>query len=502
MSKKYASVCSVAFTGIEPVEVKVMAHITTGLPAFHVVGLGDGAVKSMEDRVLPALENSGYVIPNGVITISMSLALTRKTGYGYDLPVAIAILEATEQIKPVSKGAVIFGGLDRQGQPTASDGLLVAAKYASENNKTLVCSDDAEIPSIIDIDVAGVGFLETLRDGIEDEHGKKIAGEVFYKRKVKVKEPPSTAEQDYLLGSGHINLLSQEFIRAAVIAAAGKHSTLLHSQDLHKNPVFANILHISLPAPSKEEQLKVGLLRSVAGRHYVQGRPLSIASMYDTVTHLVGGGNPISPGLVSLAHAGVLFMGSVEKYSHTSLLPIAQAHKDGKVVIIRAQGSVEYPANFQLVATVSPCACAKDTASWYRQGCSCSSLDLAKWQEKIRQLPFYSDIQLHVPAQLSKTTSTTTHTDIKEAVERVYKLQEERGTFNSAAALEDLLGMCDTEVDTLLKEKAKTLNLTGRQVKNIMRISRTIADLEGSTMIERSHVEEALQYTCTAQQAK
>ena len=496
------TVCSGGVHGIDAFLVRVECDISEGFPSFDIVGSLAPEVRESRERVMTALKNSGIKMPNKKITVNLSPANVKKHGTGYDLPVAVSLLVTAEIISPESiEDTLILGELMLSGRAGGVRGVLPIVKHARDMGikRCIVPSVNAREASVLDdITVIPVESLSELIMHLGNERVISPAA----KRK--------TSDSENTGNSYDFKNVSGQKIakRGLEIGAAGLHNVLMVGPPGTGKTLLAKCLPGILPPMSVDESLEVSSIYSVAGLLPEDGglitkRPVVEAHHTATEVALAGGGNSVRPGLISLAHRGVLFLDEMPEFSKSVLEVLRQPIEDKVINISRNGYNAKYPANFMLVGALNPCPCGMYPDM---QKCSCTDNMRKRYIGKLsKPLVDRMDLCLQVlrvsSSEILNETNEESSDAVRERVLRARNIQLERykGTnvlFNSQMGTEEIEKYCQLGInEKALMEKAITkYDMSARSFYRILRCARTIADLDSSEAINKRHLTEALFY--------
>ena len=501
-----AKVRTCAIVGLEGAIVEVEADISPGLPSFTIVGLPDAAVQEARERVRAAIRNSGCAFPMKRIVVNLAPAHLKKAGPAYDLPIAVGILLSSEQVSADVSQTILLGELSLDGSLRHTNGILpmVALAHQEKVPTAIVPEVDAQEASLIEgtkiIPIASLSQLVSyFRGEIPAPEYKREEGE-----EDKEYTPPilPTTNLAYIKGQEHVK-------RALEVAAAGGHNLIMMGPPGSGKTLLARSLPSLLPPMTTEEALEVTKIYSVSGllpadTPLIRHRPFRSPHYTISNAGLVGGGHWPKPGEISLSHRGVLFLDELPEFGHAVLEVLRQPLEDRLITISRAQGSVTFPANFMLVGAMNPCPCGY-YGDPFKQ-CTCSPGLVARYQKRVSG-PFIDrvDIFAEVPhidyEKLTDERLGEKSENVQARVEAARTIQRERFegtrlTCNAEMTPTEVREFCQVEesAQSLLKAAMKQLYLSARAFHRILKIGRTIADLEKTDIIKANHIAEAIQY--------
>lgn len=498
---KFSKIHSAQINSIEGNIIDIEVDVSRGLHSFSLVGLAGKAVEESRDRVSAAIKNSSFDSPrskNEKIVVSLAPAELKKTGSYHDLGIALAYLLAVQECDFNPDSRVFVGELSLDGSLKSIRGalsLVQAAKKAGFKEIFVPKVNVKEAALVKGVLIYGVDSLSELVAHLDENRKdhKKIKAEEL----TKIKTLDAHVKNDFK------DIRGQELAKRALeIAAAGGHNVALYGPPGTGKTMLARAFAGILPKMNREELLEVTALHSISGKlddSYAQTRPFRSPHHTSSYVAIVGGGAQPKPGEISLAHHGVLFLDEFPEFSKQVLESLRQPLEDRYVSISRAQGSARFPASFILVAALNPCPCGMYGSE--NNSCKCNAFEIARYQKKISG-PIMDRIDMWIPVEHVEYKDLSacnegleSSLDVKKRVQKVRELQHGRGSLNAKLDTRDIQSF---EIDKAFEQEfqvlAKKLSLSPRAYYRVLKLARTIADMDNSFSILKDHLLEALQY--------
>ncbi len=497
----FAKIKSIGLFGMDAYQIEVEAYISTGLPAFDIVGLPDMAVKESRDRVRAAIKNSGYKFPVGRITVNLAPADVKKEGSIYDLPIMMAILKASGQIKTETDDQIFIGEMSLDGTLRRVNGIIamaIKARQIGANNFFLPKENATEAAAVEGIRAYGLNTAKEYFDYIKGELELTPA------------EKPESNTQNKDLDIDFSEVKGQVAAKKALeVAAAGGHNILMIGSPGSGKSMLAKRFPTILPEMTFEESLETTKIHSIAGildseNPMITSRPFRSPHHTTSPVALSGGGTMPKPGEISLAHNGVLFLDELPEFRRDVMETMRQPLEDGKITISRVAGTLTYPCSVSLVAAMNPCPCG--FFGHPTRGCTCSQNAVSKYLNRVSG-PLLDRIDLHIEVppvefeSLSSDIREETSAEIRARVNKAREKQVKRYagtgiTCNARLTPSMLRKYCVLTDDAaaLLQVSFDRLGMSARAYDRILKVARTVADLDDSENIEVAHIAQAIQF--------
>ena len=499
-----SKIYSIGLMGLYGYVIETEADVSSGLPSFDIVGLPDTAVKESKERVRSAISNAGFEFPLKKVTVNLAPGDMKKEGPGFDLPIAISLLLCEKEIvSNISEKSVFFGELALSGELRPISGALamvLSAKEKGFENVFMPYDNISEVSVVKGINLLGAKHITDVINHISGENPITPA----------YTDEKKLFEKAYINTFDFADVKGQENVKRALeIAAAGGHNCVMIGSPGSGKTMLAQRLPSILPQMSFEEAIEVTKIHSVAGclpsdTPLITTRPFRNPHHTTSPVSLTGGGRIPKPGEISLAHHGVLFLDELPEFRKDALEVLRQPLEDGVVNISRVNATITYPCNFMLIAAMNPCPCGYFGDP--KRRCVCTPASIHGYLRKISG-PLLDRIDLHIdvaPVEYSHLTDKNkqeSSSDIRERINKARKIQQERyknhGIYSNAQLTQSLMEkycVLGEQETNLLGMAFDKMGMTARAYSRVVKVSRTIADLEGAENISCAHIAEALQY--------
>ncbi|MFH0838063.1 MAG: YifB family Mg chelatase-like AAA ATPase [Patescibacteria group bacterium] len=499
-----SKIYSVELSGLDGLLVEIEVDTRMSIPSFSIVGLPDAAVMEARERVMSAVKNAGFPLPRGRIVVNLAPADLKKVGPRYDLPIALGLIAFSKLIPETGFSDTVFlGELALDGKVRPITGILVSAEFARRRGfrRIVVPKENAREAAIIKgIEIIPVGHLKEAILFLN----KQLCALPISPKLIET-DPTATVDMSMIKGQAQAK-------RALEIAAAGGHNVLMRGAPGAGKTLMARALQGILPDMTQDEMLEVTRIYSVAGQlpkqqSLVAVRPFRVIHHTASAVSIVGGGSVPTPGEITLAHRGVLFLDEVAEFPQQVIDVLRQPIEDGYITVSRAKATVTYPAKFSLVAAMNPCPCGYFGVEQQKGRCNCLKWRIKNYHQRLSG-PFLDRIDIHLDVQpvkhsalLRSVSQAETSAQVRERVNKAYQKQIRRFnghkiTRNSEMNTAQIEKFCvlDTESKNLLHTAIGQMNFSARAYYRAIKMARTIADLDNQDNIHPRHVSEALRY--------